>query len=130
MISFARAWVRHFSWRRDLLRLWVRNDVRVNGVLVMSQLTVIRVFGWDVRLHYFHADDQSGLHSHPRGFVSLCLRGSYCETMEDASRRFVWPGILTCRPASHAHRVTPVVLPCITLAVTTPVVQHWERISL
>lgn len=102
-----------------------------SGKHVMTQFTIIEVFGWALRLHLFYAADSDGFHSHPRSFISVCLAGGYTE--------YVWGnpvpnsikrGSIVVRSATDTHRVVPMQNSInITLAVASPVKNKWERVQ-
>jgi hypothetical protein len=85
-----------------------------------------------IYLHQFlRDDDDRALHDHPWWFVSLILKGGYCEVTEGGIK------IRNCfsvafRPALHRHRVvlwrTPKsneAIPCWTLVITGPKKRTW-----
>lgn len=115
--------------RQDMLRIWRSNIVMGPEGPIMSQLTVIGLFGVHLRVHQFFRGDGEAYHTHPRGFVSVCLMGSYLERLCPSGERLVRPGTLTLRRARDAHNVTPVQLPCVTLAITTPVISRWRKLD-
>lgn len=95
----------------------------------MSQRTVIGLFGFHLRIHRFFRGDGDLYHTHPRGFVSLCIAGSYRERLCPSAERIVRPGTITLRKAADAHNVTPIEFPCTTIAVTTPVINKWRKLG-
>jgi len=104
-----------------------------DGVHVMTQITLLEVFGYAIRLHLFYATDNEGFHSHPRSFVSLCVWGLYTEYLAGKSvPRIVTAGTITRRKATDIHRVS-VTLPqkwlpaAVTLAIAGPVERNWTR---
>lgn len=125
--AFLRAWAAHWQWG-ELLVIWSRKVVKGPEGPIMTQLTLLGVAGWHLRLHLFHRGDGELYHSHPRGFISVCLRGAYREKLcEVPGDRLVQPGTITVRRATDRHNVEPVSFPCVTLAITTPVIRKWEK---
>lgn len=87
-------------------------------------------FGGHVFLHHMErADLDRDLHDHPWSFVSVILKGGYCEYVRsgDAIRPvFNRPGRVVIRGAEHLHRVS--FLPsgeCWTLVFTGPKRRKW-----
>jgi adenylate kinase len=111
------------------MKIWKVNKVKNSlGVHVMTQLTLVELWGWTLRIHIFYAEDTESFHSHPRGFVSLCIMGSYTEYLYAcAQARSVRIGTITIRKANDIHRVVPRVFPCVTVALVTPVLRKWTR---
>lgn len=115
-------------WWRDN-HVWSRNVVVGPEGPIMTQLTLIAFLGFHLRFHFFHRGDGNFFHSHPRAFISLCLWGGYRERLCPAKKdRIVKPGTITVRKATDIHNVEPLRQPCITLAITTPVLRRWEKI--
>lgn len=128
MLAFLSAWSCHLKWRHVFSCLNV-NIVHNDDVQeIMAQWTILQILGLSLRVHIFYRDDPEHFHSHPRGFASIGICGAYLEEMTNGRVRWVTPGTLTIRRARDAHRVSPVVLPCITVAITTPVIRQWERL--
>lgn len=98
---------------------------------IMSQFTVLGLFGFHLRIHRFYLGDDDWFHTHPRAFASLCIQGSYQEQILDSCGckhdRIVSPGTVTFRCARTAHNVQPLRLPCRTIAITTPVINKWRK---
>ncbi len=113
-------------WWRDN-HLWSWNVVTGPKGPIMSQLTLIAVLGFHFRLHFFHQGDKEGFHTHPRAFVSVCVRGAYRERLWTHGERLVKFGTVTVRRASTAHNVEPLRLPCVTVAFTSPVINRWRK---
>jgi len=95
----------------------------------MSQFTILGIMGFSLRIHSFYEGEEE-YHSHPRHFVSVGLVGSYREKLMSGFERIIKPGTFTFRKATDTHNVTPIKLPCITLALTTPVIRQWEKFNL
>lgn len=125
-VVFFQEWVRRLTWA-EVLIVWETKTVIGPHGPIMTQRTLLGILGWRLRLHFFHRGDEEGYHSHPRGFVSVCLVGSYREHLWPNSWRTVRPGTVTVRKPSDAHNVTPLKFPCITLAITTPVIAEWRK---
>lgn len=100
----------------------------------------------NVYLHHFlHSDDDRAIHDHPWWFISIILKGSYTEQIEDEdgdeayiSRHSIFNrlgGGVAFRPALHRHRVildnstpgSPILKdkPCWTLIITGPNSRTW-----
>ena len=118
-----------FWMRQDFLRICRTNVVKGPDGPIMSQLTLFGIFGFHLRIHRFYRGDGELFHTHPRGFVSVCLVGSYHERLCPDGERLVKAGTVTIRKASDAHNVTPVKFPCVTLAITTPVINKWRKLT-
>lgn len=92
--------------------------------------------GFGIYLHKFIGDDWSlDLHDHPKRFISIGLRGSYCEATPANPRyyidgvrwrRFVAPWFRTF-PAHYIHRIelTDVDVPCWTIVIVLWHVREW-----
>lgn len=127
MNTFLRAWWKHFTWR-EVIVLFQEKTVRdENGNPVMIQFTLLGILGFHIRVHSFIRGDGVNYHTHPRGFISLCIRGSYWENLYPSGKRIVRVGTFTIKKPSDAHNVTPIKIPCLTLAVTTPVIKEWNK---
>ena len=111
------------------MKLLSKNVVKnASGTHVMTQITLIEINGWALRLHKFYAEDNESFHSHPRGFISLCISGSYTEYIYgNPKERNVSCGSFTFRRATAIHRVVPTSFPCTTIAFVTPIVRRWSR---
>lgn len=127
MLKFLRAWFTHLKWREVIQILRVNRVCGPEGP-IMTQVNVIGLLGFAVRLHLFHRGDGDEFHSHPRSFISVGLRGSYRERLYPDGERIVRPGVITVRRAEDAHNVEPLSKPCITLALVAPVTRQWEKI--
>jgi hypothetical protein len=118
-------------WWQDN-HLWSKKVVKGADGPIMTQFTIIALFGFHIRLHFFHRGDGNLFHSHPRAFISVGLRGAYRERLclpQGATLvRIVRPGTITVRHATDVHNVEPLRFPCVTLAVTTPVLRQWEKV--
>ena len=99
--------------------------------VIMSQFTIVGLFGFHFRIHQFYLGDGDWFHTHPRAFVSVCIKGSYHEQWIDSQGqkrdRIVNPGMITLRSSKTAHNVKPIIMPCRTIAVTTPVINKWKK---
>jgi len=102
-----------------------------SGKHVMTQFTIIEVFGWALRLHLFYAADTEGFHSHPRSFASVCLAGGYTEYLwGNPIPNRVTVGSVVVRSATDTHRVVPQEgKTTVTLAVVSPVKNKWQRVQ-
>ena len=127
MIQFLLAWWKHFTWREVIVLLQKKTVRNEDGNPVMTQFTIVGILGFHLRIHSFIRGDGDSYHSHPRGFVSICLLGSYCEKLYPSGERLVRPGTITVKKPEDAHNVTPIKLPCITIAMTTPVLRKWTK---
>lgn len=120
-----------FKWRGwEVLRLWHYNYVfsDCGTTLIMSQFTIVGLFDHHLRLHFFYKGDGDLYHNHPRHFCSIGLCGLYIEKVkigEKTTKRPVKIGTMTWRNAKYFHNVTPIKLPCCTLAFVSPVVQQY-----
>ena len=108
----------------EIFRFWELNVV--GSPPIMSQLTLIGIHGFHLRIHEFFRGDGDTFHDHPRHFVSVCVSGEYLEKLIDYPSRQVRVGTITLRRATDAHNVTPVKFPCVTIAVTSPIVRQWR----
>lgn len=114
-------------WWKDN-HLWLKNEVRDDNGLIMIQFTIIAIFGFHLRLHFFYRGDGDFFHNHTRSFISIGLLGKYRETLCPSKKvRFVRSGTFTFREASTLHNVEPLSFPCVTLAITTPNIRGWEK---
>lgn len=127
MIMFLVAWWKYFNWRETLILLQKKVVRDESGNPVMTQFTILGILGFHFRIHTFYKDDGDNYHTHPRGFVSLCIRGSYHERLYPFGERIVRLGTITMKRPSDAHNVTPIKFPFITLVLTTPVVRQWKK---
>lgn len=130
MTTFVAALLRYLRVR-DILVLGQRKVVVGPDGPIMAQYTLVGVLGWHLRLHFFYRGDGDDFHSHPRHFLSICVSGAYQERLLGQSgHRVVTCGTITMRKATDVHNVEPIAFPCITIAVTTPVIRQWEKITL
>jgi hypothetical protein len=127
MIAFIRAWWKHLTWKEVIVLLRKKTVCDEGGNPVMTQFTILGVLGFHLRIHWFSRGDGDSYHTHPRGFVSLCIRGSYHERLYPVGERIVRMGTITMRKPKDAHNVTPIKLPCVTLVVATPVLRQWSK---
>jgi hypothetical protein len=97
--------------------------------------------GFGVYLHKFVGDDWSrDLHDHPKRFISIGLKGAYCEETPYADTRHDPPQTLLrvyrapwlrTFPASHIHRLSLLIdgtgarRPCWTLVIVLRSVREW-----
>jgi len=125
-MCFLDAWRRNFDYR-EILQVFRTKTVADSEGPIMTQFTLICVLGFHLRLHFLHRGDGELFHSHPRHFVSLGILGEYHEQLSTNEERRVRFGTITFRKATDRHNVTPVTLPCVTLALTTPVVRQWSK---
>lgn len=118
-----------------LSRLFVHEEI--NGgercPTYMHRWELLRIGPWlAVYLHKFIGDDWSlDLHDHPKRFVSIGLRGWYCETrpwgaVATTTRMWSAPWVRTF-PAEHVHRITGPTpeRPCWTLVIVGRAVREW-----
>ena len=93
---------------------------------------------FNIYLHHFcRSDDDRALHDHPWWNVSILLRGSYLEHMQDGSVRKRVAGGIVARGADALHRIElfprpktrpqqmPGELPVWTIFITGPRVREW-----
>jgi hypothetical protein len=115
------------TWR-EILVLGQRKVVKGPEGSIMTQLTLIGMLGFHLRLHFFHRGDGEMFHSHPRSFLSVCVSSAYRELVRGVpGQRVVTRGTITVRRATDVHNVEPFAFPCVTIAVTTPVIRQWEK---
>lgn len=89
--------------------------------------TLLRLFGCGLYVHKFVGDDWSlDMHDHPKRFISIGLKGWYCEETPESLRIYRAPWIRTF-PASHIHRITgpTPTQPCWTLVIVLRATQPW-----
>lgn len=61
---------------------------------------------WNVYLHHILAPDPGEhLHDHPANSISIVLRGTYTERLQDGTLRHNRPGTIRFRRAEEAHRI-------------------------
>lgn len=126
MMKFLRDWMHHLK-ASEVLQIARWKTIRDReGKAVMSQLTLVCLLGWHLRVHIFWSGDGDDYHSHPRAFVSVGLLGGYTERLSTGEIRFVSPGKLTVRKPSDVHNVQPQGR-CVTLALTSPVIASWSK---
>lgn len=113
---------------QEIFRLWELNVVKADQP-IMSQLTLIGILDFHLRIHRFYQGDGDSFHDHPRHFVSICIAGEYRERLINQSPRIVKVGTITLRKATDAHNVTPTKFPCTTIALTSPVVRQWGKFN-
>lgn len=70
------------------------------------------------------SDYERALHDHPWPFVSLVLKGGYCEVLEDDSLNTRKRWSVAYRPALFRHRVIA-PKPCWTLVLVGPRQRKW-----
>lgn len=129
MLKFLRAWFTYLKWP-EVIQLFRINRVRGPEGPIMTQVNVLGLLGFALRIHFFFRGDGDEFHSHPRGFVSVGLLGSYKERLYPDGERIVRPGVITVRRADEAHNVTSLKFPCVTLALVAPVTRKWEKIQV
>lgn len=126
MIRFLLSWWQYMT-ARDMLVVGRVNRVGPESAPFMTQITLLGLLGFGLRLHVFYCADDGNFHDHPRAFISLVLRGSYRESFPDGSSRIARPGSVQIRSAECAHNVIPVTSPCVTVACVTPVIRQWRK---
>jgi hypothetical protein len=126
LTGFLLAWKEHFQ-AKEILQIFSVKRVTGPEGRIMTQCTIICIVGFHLRLHFFHQGDGELFHCHPRHFVSIGICGEYLERLSTGEQRRVQFGTFTFRRATDKHNVTPTVLPCVTLALTTPVVRQWNK---
>lgn len=92
-------------------------------------------FGWGLRVHEIRSsDDERAYHDHPWPFLSVVLKGGYCEhePIFDSSGLFVgdfcqWhgPGSVIFHKAGDFHRLELTQGPATTLFLSLKKRQHW-----
>lgn len=107
---------------------------------------LLQLFGIAVRIHHIADIDRDlALHDHPWSFISVVLRGSYCETrpvrrspcflpepvgVEDFTYNFRTTGSIAYRRATDRHRIVDVRPDTWTLFITLKKVQWWGFYTL
>ena len=129
MNAFLKTWRKHLTRKEIIVFLQKKTVCDEDGNPVMIQFTILGILGFHFRIHSFLRGDGDNYHTHPRGFISFCIRGSYCENLYPSGKRIVRVGTFTIKKPSDAHNVTPIKLPCITLVVTTPIVRQWIKFT-
>lgn len=83
------------------------------GVLHFERWAIIETSLFALYLHRIHQPDKDHHHSHPYGFCSLILRGSYLEELCNAqgiiSQRVKSPGVVGCTPKTVFHKIKDVL---------------------
>ena len=95
------------------------------GEPYLVRFTVLKLFGWRLKLHVFvRGDEDRCLHDHPWGFWTLILFGGYHEETREGVK---WrrPGSLLYRPAEWSHRVILGDTPACTLVLMGPRRRSW-----
>lgn len=92
----------------------------------MFRWTLLKCGSAGLYLHRFVADDWSrDLHDHPKRFISIGLRGQYCEETPHGARVYRAPWIRSF-PATHVHRISLVGgEECWTLVIVLRAVRPW-----
>src|SRR5687768_1946746 len=106
-LQFIKSWFKYLTWSEVLVICRHKTVWGPEGP-IMSQFTIVGILGFNLRLHFFYRDDGDFYHNHPRGFISLCLCGAYCEKLWPVGERIVKAGVVTVRRASQAHNVEPI----------------------
>lgn len=87
--------------------------------------TLLRLGEYAVYLHHFVAEDWSkDKHDHPKRFISIGLKGSYCEETPEGEKWFHAPWLRSF-PASHIHRLRLDGGSCWTLVIVLRTVREW-----
>jgi len=104
-----------------MLRCFVRCNIDGTPALYRWWLSPVPFTGKNVVIHEFIADDDLEPHLHPRGLISIGLRGQYVEIVTldgvetEQTLRAPWFRIV---PAGILHRVRLIdSKPCWTLAI-------------
>lgn len=86
---------------------------------------------WKLMIHRFlpNADDRD-MHDHPRGFVTVVVRGWYDDHNLDVGTNVIStermrPGKIRYRPAKHIHRTRVGPKGCWTIVVMGPIERAW-----
>jgi hypothetical protein len=107
--------------------LWRWTDVVLNGVLYLRRLHLVQTPWFSVMLHWLTPDPQPDLHDHPVSFLSIPLRGGYCE-MTPSGGRLIGMGYhaTNFKRATDTHRISWVHPDgALTLVFAGPVVRSW-----
>lgn len=84
---------------------------------VMRRWIVVESRWFRVAVHHFPANgiEDDDPHDHPRGFITIVLRGSYEDERRDGHRKAMRPGVVRYRPAAYSHRAHAGPRGCWTL---------------
>ena len=109
-----------------------------DGVDYLARWKILKIFGWELKLHVFLADDNMDPHDHPFSFLSLHLLGRYTEHVFDpehprsyghATVYHYKAGTIHWRKADTIHMITIPDGPAVTLVLTTPRWRKWGFIT-
>jgi hypothetical protein len=116
--------MRWCAWR------WTDVDPDSSGEPYLTRLHLFQTPWCSCMLHWIlRADPQPDLHDHPNAFLSIVLRGWYCEEIpkrgsetERISKRI---GVWNYKRATDRHRIVALRKPTLTLVFAGPVVRIW-----
>ena len=113
---------------------WRWLDIQGANGTYLTRLTLIRIPGLQVMLHWIHEPDWSrDAHDHPWPFMSFVLRGYYIEERLDMDRLNRWEIAKDMRSirwfnffnTRTAHRIVSVAPNTLTLVVTGGKCKSW-----
>lgn len=102
-----------------------RETIGLQGCPLMIRWTLLANRHFKVLVHHFlPGGEELDAHDHPRGFVTVVLRGHYLD--ETASGTEVMrAGVIRHRRAEHAHRTVPGPDGAWTIVVMGPPRREW-----
>ena len=110
--------------------LWRWFDIRINGVLYLSRLVLLRTPWFGLNLHWIHKPDPDrDLHDHPWWFAAFVVSGGYIEITSPEpttnKKRVRMINFFNKKNTKEAHRITDVQPNTITLILTGPKKKSW-----
>lgn len=111
-------------------RLWRWLDIRINGKLYLTRLTMLRTPWFALHLHWIHLPDPDrDLHDHPWPFVAFILRGGYTEfRVRNPENQISEPSRIRWfnhHSTTSAHRIVDVRPKTLTLVITGRKSKSW-----
>lgn len=109
---------------------WRWHDIRLDGKLYLTRLTLLTTPLFGIKLHKIHLPDSDrGLHTHPWSFISFILRGGYVELEskmpQTGSLKIKNINWFSYKNTITAHKIIRVKPKTLTLVLTGPKIKSW-----
>jgi hypothetical protein len=115
-----------------LRRVFLHSDITHRGDLYLRRFFIgPKVRGWQLMLHKICRPDADRVpHDHPWGFISICLRGGYVESVlqhdNTTNPETLVAGQVRLRAAEHTHRIDRILGDAAwTLVLAGPTRRKW-----
>jgi hypothetical protein len=98
---------------------WTPEGIGNPDCPVMRRWILVETRWFRIAVHHFPANgvEDDDPHDHPRGFVTIILRGAYIDERANGHPERMTTGMVRYRPAAYAHRVHASATGCWTLTL-------------